>query len=170
MILNISALTKAHDRSGFLCSDEEVDLFLKHKALQDQKLDLSRTYVLTDNVADRCRIIGYFTVTPIHVRQEVILNDRPRIKREIPALLLGQLGVDKEFQKRGFGEILLINAESKALMASDLVGLRAMILDARNEDLAAWYSGYGYSRVGIALRMAKNIEVIRLEHRSSKRT
>lgn len=164
MNLIVGPLSKAHDRKGFDCSDDDVDLFLKQKALQDQELDLSRTYVLTDAQSDSNRILGYYTVTPIHIRQEVISGDKPRIKREIPSLLLGQLGVAASFQKRGFGELLLINAESKALMASEIVGLRAMILDARNEDLARWYAGYGYSRVGNALRMAKRIEVIRREH------
>jgi len=165
MNLNIVTLTKDHDRNDFYCSDEEVDLFLKHKALQDQKLDLSRTYVLTDLDANPDSIIGYYTITPILVKQEVILNDKPKIKREMPTLLLGQLGVDSRFQRKGFGEMLLLNAESKALTASDLVGLRAIILDARNEGLVRWYSGYGYLRVGEALRMAKIIEVIRNEYR-----
>lgn len=163
MSLEITALTKAHDRNGFSCSDENVDLFLKQKAMQDQKLDLSRTYVLSDSVQDRNLIIGYFTITPIHIRQEEMLNDKPKIKREIPALLLGQLGVDTRFQRKGMGELLLLNAESKALMASDLIGLRAIILDARNEDLVKWYAGYGYSRIGNGLRMAKNIELVRRE-------
>lgn len=166
MKLRVSALTRSHDRSGFNCSDETVDRFLKQSSLQDQKLDLSRTYVLTDGETDATTVIGYFTITPIHITQDVIHNDKPRIKREIPALLLGQLGVDVRFQKRGFGEILLLNAESKALIASEIIGLRAIILDARSESLARWYSGYGYSRVGSALRMAKTIEAIRRERAS----
>lgn len=166
MKLAIAPLSKAFNRKAFFSSDEEVDLFLKHKALQDQKLDLSRSYVLIDVSASENAIIGYYTITPIAVQQEVILNDKPKIKREIPALLLGQLGVDQRFQGRSFGELLLMNAEHKALKASELVGLRTIVLDARNENLVTWYAGYGYSRVGSALRMAKNIEVIRREYQT----
>ena len=151
MNLDIATLSKSHDRKSFHCAADEVDLFLKHKAFQDQTLDLSRTYILTDSESDPSKIIGYFTITPIHISQNVVLNDKPKIKRELPALLLGQLGVAVEYQKKGFGELLLLNAESKALMASDIVGLRTVVLDARNEQLVKWYSSYGFSRVGSAL-------------------
>ena len=161
MKLIVEHLSKRHDRKGFQSSDEGVDLFLKHKALQDHNLDLSRTYVLTDAEQNPDTIIGYYTITPTHIPQDVLPNDKPKIKREIPSLLLGQLGVDIRFQKKGFGQLLLLHAESTARFASEIVGIRAMILDARNEGLAKWYSGYGYSRVGNALRMAKRIEVIR---------
>jgi len=164
MRLIVEHLSKSHDRKGFDSSDESVDLFLRHKALQDHNLDLSRTYVLIDTDLDSDTILGYYTITPIHIPQDVLLNDKPRIKREIPAILLGQLGVDVGFQKRGFGQLLLLHAESTARFASEIVGIRAIILDARNEDLARWYSGYGYSRVGNALRMAKRIEVIRRQN------
>ncbi len=161
MTLIVEHLSKSHDRKGFNSSDEGVDLFLKHKAMQDHSLDLSRTYVLTDTDQNPDTTIGYYTITPIHIPQDVLANDKPKIKREIPSLLLGQLGIDVRFQKRGFSQMLLLHAESTARRASEIVGIRAMILDARNENLARWYSGFGYSRVGNALRMAKRIEVIR---------
>lgn len=161
MRLIIEHLSKSHDRRGFSSSDESIDLFLKQKALQDQNLDLSRTYVLCDQLQDRGMILGYYTITLIHISQDTIPRDKPKIKREIPALLLGQLGVDVRFQRRGFGELLLLSAESKARLASEVVGIRAMVLDARSQDLVRWYSQYGYSRVGDNLRMAKRIEVIK---------
>ncbi len=44
----IEPLTREHDRKAFDCGDEEVNRFLREKALQDQERDLSRTMVLID--------------------------------------------------------------------------------------------------------------------------
>lgn len=91
---------------------------------------MSRTMVLIDE-ADPTRIVGYHTLAIRHVRQEDIPRDRPRIKRPIPAILLGQLGVDKVFQGRRFGELLLMDAQARTDEVSRRTGIRAMLLDAR---------------------------------------
>ena len=46
------------------------------------------------------------------MRQEEIPDDRPRIKRGIPVILLRQLGVSHEFQG-GLGETLLMDAQAR---------------------------------------------------------
>lgn len=46
------------------------------------------------------------------VKQEEIPGDRPRIKRAIPVVLLGQLGVDREFHGRGYGELMLMGSSA----------------------------------------------------------
>ncbi len=163
MRLQFEKLTRQHDRKRFSCLDEEVDIFLKQKAMQDQELDLSRTYVLTDHEVDPAFMIGYYTITPIRVSQEIILGDRPRIKREIPTVLLGQLGVDHRHQGKRFGIMLLLHSQFVVLQTSDMVGFRAMVLDARNEALAEWYGRNGFLRVENNLRMTKRVDVIRRE-------
>jgi len=73
--------------------------FLQEQALQDQERDLSRTMVLVDEQSSRPhRWISHLLMA--QVKQEEIPGDRPRIKRAIPVILLGQLGTDREFQGR----------------------------------------------------------------------
>lgn len=162
MTLHIVPLSRDHDRERFCCSDPAIDIFLKQKAMQDQHLDLSRSYVLADE-SEPAAIVGFFTITLIHIPQEVIPGDRPKIKREIPAVLLGQLGVDREHQGNGFGELMLIDAQAKAIQAAEIVGIRAVVLDARSERLAVWYESHGFIRLGNGLRMVKRTETIRRE-------
>jgi GNAT superfamily N-acetyltransferase len=162
MTLQIVPLSRDHDRKRFSCSDPDIDIFLKQKAMQDQDLDLSRTYILADD-SEPAVILGFFTITPIHIPQESIPGDRPKIKREIPGVLLGQLGVDRKHQGNGFGELLLVDAQAKAMRAAEIVGIRAVVLDARNERLAGWYASHGFIRLGDGLRMVKRTETIRLE-------
>ncbi|MFY9225527.1 MAG: GNAT family N-acetyltransferase [Blastocatellia bacterium] len=157
----IEPISKTHNRKLFDCGDEDVTNFLLQKALQDQEKNLSRTMVLINEVIDPKRIIGYHTLIFAQVNQEHIPNDKPTIKRPIPVILLGQLGIDKTFQKKGYGELLLMDAQARVDEISRKVGIRAMILDARNESLAKWYEKYDFIRFPNELRMFKSISLIR---------
>lgn len=152
--------SKIHNRKLFDSGDPEVDRFLHEQALQDHDKDMSRTMVLVDE-ADSARIIGYHTLAISHVRQEDIPGDRPRIKRRIPVILLGQIGVDKFFHGRRLGELLLMDAQARTDEVSRRTGVRAMMLDARTERLVVWYEKHDFVRFPGQLRMFKTIAAIR---------
>src|SRR5262249_19419618 len=135
--------------------------FLREQAFQDQEKDLSRTMVLIDEVTDPTRILGYHTLLMAQVKQGDIPDDRPSIKRPIPVILLGQLGIDKEFQGRAYGEIMLMDAQARVVEISGKTGVRAMMLDARNEKLAQWYERCDFVRFPGQLHMFKSIAAIR---------
>ena len=157
----IEPLSREHDRKLFDCGEDGVNGFLREKALQDQKNDLSRTMVLAGYLEAPNRIVGYHTLIMNQVRQEAIPNDRPRIKRDIPVILLGQLGVDLKYQGKGLGDILIMDAQARVDEIAKKIGIRAMMLDARNENLACWYEKHDFVRFPDSLRMFKSIEAIR---------
>ena len=157
----IEPLRRDHNRKRFDCGDEEVTRFLREKALQDHEKNLSRTMVLIDERAQPARIIGYHTLIMAHVKQQEIPDDRPVIKRSIPVILLGQLAIDKDFQRRGYGEMLLMDAQARADEISRRIGVRAMMLDARSEALARWYQEHDFVRLPGQFRMLKSIASIR---------
>jgi GNAT superfamily N-acetyltransferase len=159
-IMLIEPLGRNHNRKSFDCSDEQVNRFLREQALQDHERDLSRTMVLVDE-ADPIRIIGFHTLLIAQVKQTEIPSDRPRIKRGLPVILLGQLGVDKELQRRRYGEMLLMDAQARVDEISRRTGVRAMMLDARNERLAQWYEQHDFIRFPGQFRMFKSISAIR---------
>jgi len=158
--LVIEPLSKAHNRKIFGCGDEQVTLFLRQQALQDHERDLSRTMVIVDEAAPD-RIIGYHTLLMAHVKQEEVPYDHSRIKRGIPVILLGQLGVDVNFKGRGYGDILLMDAQARVDEIASKTGVRAMMLDARNERLARWYEEHDFVRFPGQLRMFKSSAAIR---------
>lgn len=158
----IEPLTRGHNRKLFDCGDEDVTRFLREKALQDQERDLSRTMVLT-GLPDESpqRIVGYHTLVMSQVRQEEIPDDKPKITRGIPVILLGQIGIDAAFQGKGLGDLLLTDAQARVDEISNKVGIRALMLDARNERLAVWYESRDFVRFPDSLRMFKSIQAIR---------
>ena len=157
----IEPLTREHNRKIFNCNEESVNEFLREKALQDQERDLSRTMVLVDVKSDVKRILGYHTLVMSQVRQEEIPNDRPKITRGIPVILLGQIGIDAAFQGQGFGDLLLMDVQARVVEMSQKIGIRALMLDARNEKLAEWYQKHDFHRFPNSLRMFKSIQSIR---------
>jgi len=159
--LLIEPVSRDNNRNAFDCGDEQVNRFLREQALQDHERNLSRTMVLINEGGDSARIIGYHTLVMAHVKQEEIPGDRPKIKRGIPVILLGQLGIDKEFQRRRYGELLLMDAQARVDEVSRRTGVRAMMLDARNDRLAQWYEEHDFIRFPGQLRMFKSIAAIR---------
>jgi GNAT superfamily N-acetyltransferase len=95
------------------------------------------------------------------VTQEEIPQDKPKIKRGIPVVLLGQLGVDAAFHGHRFGELLLMDAQARVDEISNRAGIRAMMLDARNERLASWYEQHDFVRFPGQLRMYESVTAIR---------
>ena len=64
----------------------------------------------------------------------------------IPVILLGQLAVDAEYQGRGLGSDLLVDAGKRALVAAGVIGARAIVVQALDEQAATFYGRHGYSR------------------------
>lgn len=157
----IEPLSREHNRKSFNCGDEDVTRFLREKALQDQERDLSRTMVLTGYPESSKRIIGYHTLIMSQVRQEEIPNDRPRIKRDIPVILLGQIGIVVKFQRNGLDDNLLTDVQARVDEIAKKIGIRALMLDARNERLACWYEAHDFIRFPGSLRMFKSVDAIR---------
>ena len=159
--MNIVPLSREHDRRKFDCGDKAINAFLREAALQDQEKRLSRTCILVDEEREPKRIIGFHTLLMTVVDQEAIPDDRPLIRRKIPVILLGQLGVDTEFQGRRYGELLLTDVELRVAEVAKTVGVRCLMLDARSERLAAWYEQHDFERFPESLRMFKGIQSIR---------
>ncbi len=62
----------------------------------------------------------------------------------MPVILLGQQAVDVNYQGRGLGSDLLIDAGKRALAAADVVGARAIVVQAFNEEVKTFYEQFGF--------------------------
>jgi predicted N-acetyltransferase YhbS len=59
-------------------------------------------------------------------------------------ILLARLAVDKSFKGRGLGKELLRDAMLRTLNAADIAGLRAIVVDAKDESAKTFYQRYGF--------------------------
>ena len=59
-------------------------------------------------------------------------------------ILLGQLAVDTDYQRRRLGSDLLVDATRRALAASDPIGARAIVVQAIDERAKSFYARFGF--------------------------
>jgi predicted N-acetyltransferase YhbS len=147
----VEKLTAQHQVRKFACGENSLDVFLRKHALKNQMAQSSQTYVVHRNQV----VVGYFTL----VFGSVTLGETPlAIAREmppsypVPVMLLARWAVDKNDQGKGIGKALLKEALLRTVAAAEIGGLRAIIVDALNEKVAAYYKSLGFVECPIGER------------------
>ncbi len=136
-------LDKLQDRNSFDCEVEPLNDYLKKYALQNQKKDAARTYVIAN---EENQIIGYYTLVFGSVS---IAETTPEIsaglgKYPIPIILPARLAIDKNEKGKGLGKALMKDALLRAVRASEIAGLRAFLVHAKDEPAKAFYEKLGF--------------------------
>jgi len=62
----------------------------------------------------------------------------------VPVMLMGRLAVDKSWQGKGVGRGLLKDAMIRTLRASEIAGMRALLVHALDDDAANFYVRNGF--------------------------
>ena len=146
--LVIAPLNPTHDRTGFQCSVEALDRYLKKQAKQDIKRRISRVFVATkpDNTK---AVIGCYTLSTLSIELNQLPEKLARKlpKHPIPAALIGRLAVGKEAQGHGVGKLLLADAIKRTLAISDQIAIYAMVVAAINDNARRFCEQFGFTRL-----------------------
>ena len=135
-------LTAAHDVAGFTCGKPTLDHWLETRALANQQKGFTAVMV----VHEAGRVVGYYGLAPT----AVVANVLPRSIRTgqppdpVPCLLLGQLATDIGWTGRGIGTGLVRHALERCVTAAGLVGGRALMVNAIDDDAAAFWQRRGF--------------------------
>ena len=161
--LQVSKLTLAHDPASFDCGNEALNRFIKLYALAGQRAGISQTYV----AARGSEIAGYHTI----VVGQVVHDEAPERltkgvpRHPIPVIVLARLAVDLEHQGSGLGAALVADAMRRVLQAADIAGVRAMLVQAKDERAQAFYQHLGFepfpSQPLMLYRLLKDIRAMR---------
>lgn len=140
----IRRLDKSHDRAGFDCGMPMLDEWVKDRAGQFDRRDLSRTFVATR--PDETRVLGYYAISTHRVVHDVLpvaeAKGLPRL--DVPVVLIGRLAVDRSVQGQGLGGLLLVDALRRSMHISEQVGIRAVEVDAVDDDARNFYLKFGF--------------------------
>ena len=136
--------SKRHNRQDFDCGINSLNQYIANFANQDQKRDLSRTFVL----ADDAKIIGYYSISS-HSVSRAFLPDNLKLAGydDIPFILLGRLAVDKIYQGKGYGDALIFDAFQKTAELAENIGIFGVIVDSINEEATRFYEGFGFKQL-----------------------
>lgn len=144
LVLKIEALTKAHHRNAFDCGDEALNYFLQKIARQHLDKGLSKTFVLVDT-ENSTEIIAYMTLVVCEVLADNIPHQwKKKYPKRIPAAKLARLAVAQNHQRKGYGEMLLIDAMKKILYVSKTMGIAGLFVDAKHQQAKDYYNQFGF--------------------------
>lgn len=131
--------------SEFDCGIEVLDRWLKGWARHNEAAGGSRTFVSVAAGTDR--VAGYYCLSASSiVRGEAPGSLARRMPDPIPVALLGRLAVDRRDAGVGLGASLLQDAVARAIQASDTLGMRALIVNAKDDDVVPFYERFGFRR------------------------
>jgi len=81
---------------------------------------------------------------------------------QVPLLLIGRLAVDAQWQGRGLGSALLVDALRRCLAASEIAGVRGVVAHAIDQAAVVFYEHHGFIRSPLGERiMLMPIETVR---------
>jgi len=134
-------LAETHDVSAFDCGDVGLNHWLVHRALAHQASGAARTFV----VCAGSRVVGYYAIAAGSVSRETAVGAvRRNMPDPVPMALLGRLAVDVTAQGKGLGAGMLKDAVMRVHQAAATLGIRGILVDALNEDAAAFYGRFGF--------------------------
>jgi len=128
-------LSVEHDLSRFDCGEPALNDWLRHRALKNESR-FSRTYV----VCDGNRVAGYFCISAGAVERAAAPSKMRRNAPDtIPVSVIGRLAVDRDYAGKGLGADLLADALRRVALASQSIGIGAVLVHAKDEAAKRFY-------------------------------
>jgi GNAT superfamily N-acetyltransferase len=138
------ALEARHSAENFHCGVQSLDEWLRKHALQSHRSGGSRVFVTTETDPE---IPGYYALAagavmpreaPARLARGLAAN------QPVPVVLLGRLAVDARHQGQHLGRSLLLDGMTRVLEAGELIGIRALLVHAVDEQAREWYAQFGF--------------------------
>jgi GNAT superfamily N-acetyltransferase len=120
---------------GFDCGVPALNDWLKQRALKNESR-FSRTYV----VCDGNRVVAYFCLSAGAVERASVPG---RLRRNapdtVPVSVIGRLAVSSDHAGRGLGADILSDALRRIAVASQSIGIGAVMVQAKDEQAERFY-------------------------------
>lgn len=147
-----------HHLTAFDSGEPDLDGWLREQAAGAAARRVARTFVWVEPDSDRDRVLGYYSLTG----HRLVRDDLPRSigrgsPREIPAVLLARLALDRTHQGGGKGGALLAEALARIVVATDIVAARFVVVDALHEKAVSFYEHHGFRRIPDSRRLIQKV-------------
>ena len=136
-------LAEIDDRAGFDCGRESLNNWFRRHAWANHVEGISRVNVIC--AVDSGAVAGFVTLSAAQIERSFLPKPLQRNRPDpLPATLLGQLAVRKDFQGPGPARSLMIFALTAAARAAESVGSFAVIIHPLDENLRMLYAKWGF--------------------------
>jgi predicted N-acetyltransferase YhbS len=134
-------LSADHNLAPFASGTENLDRWLKHRAMKNQVSGASRTFV----ACQAGQVVAHYALASSAIAVEAASGRlRRNMPDPIPVVVLARLAVDQRLQGKGLGRALVQDASLRVIQAADAIGIRGMIVHALSDDAKAFYERVGF--------------------------
>lgn len=135
-------LNSSHQVDSFNSGNNELNEWLKRRALKNELEGASRTYVVCAGKV----VIAYYCLANGALAQTTATGRvRRNMPNPIPVIVIGRLAVDRHWQGKCIGRALLRDAILRTLQAAEIAGIRAILVHAISEEAKQFYEKCGFS-------------------------
>lgn len=128
-------LNADHDLSSFDCGEPALDDWLKNRALKNESR-FSRTYVVCENNV----VVAFFCLSAGSVdRAQAPGKLKRNAPDTIPVSIIGRLAVSQSHKGLGLGADILADALRRIALASQSIGIGAVMLHAKSDAARQFY-------------------------------
>jgi GNAT superfamily N-acetyltransferase len=126
----------------FDCGQPDLNAWLIKHAVQNQSASSAQTYVGLVNDS----VVGYYSLAVGQVEySEAPERLRKGLARHpVPIMLLARLAVHKDWQGKGVGRALLRDAILRTIQASEIAGIRALVVHAKDDAAKRYYEQFDF--------------------------
>jgi len=139
----IESLGEQHNRAAFRCSDHHITNYFRRHALLNTQSRIANAWVVRDRDTDL--VVGFYTLSTASVDFNAIPEqfsvNLPRYP--VPAALLGRMGVDRRYERQGFGRRLVIDALMRVYY-QDVMAVYGMVVDPKEGVRDFYTQNFGF--------------------------
>jgi GNAT superfamily N-acetyltransferase len=136
-------LTPEHRISGFDCGSDALNKWLIGRAIKNQAGGATRTWVVVE--VGTGEVVAYYASSTASILRESAPKRMARNQpEELPAVLLARMAVDLRHQGHGLGAALLKHFMLKAIEVAQSVGVRVLLIHAKDNAARSFYKHYGF--------------------------
>jgi GNAT superfamily N-acetyltransferase len=155
-------LAETDHNNGFDCGRDSMNHWFLRHGWANHAAGISRINVVCDTATTQ--IVGYVTLSAAQIERSSLSRSQQRNKPDpIPATLLGQLAVHKDYQGKGYARSLLLFALRTALRASRDVGSWGVLTHPLDDAVRKFYARHGFQDLLFDPRRAMIVRMVDLE-------
>lgn len=135
----VHRISAAHGASDFDCGSDAQSTWLRRYALQADRVDSTRVWVITRKGDPR--IVAYYALSAGSVEQA---SAPPRVRKAmpgypVPVIIATRLGVDRSVQGLGLGRALVRDMLLRVASAAETIGARALLIHCEGANAKDFY-------------------------------
>jgi GNAT superfamily N-acetyltransferase len=150
------------DISTFDCGRESLNRWFQRRAWPNQQAGVSRTSVVCDPQSGI--IVGYVSLSAAQIERGWLAKSQQRNRPDpIPALLLGQLAIDRRYQGQGYARSLMLFALTTAVRFSREIGCFCVFTHPLDDGVRAFYRSFGFEELSFDPARSMAVRMVDLE-------